>query len=681
MYKKKLWKPIIAGTLALAMALTPLGSASIVSAAEPTETSNKVNAELTTTDDVTDVTTEDNTEAATESDSADSSSSIKCSEDTTEDMDAESTDAVDETATEESEKAEIPESIQEEESGINTAENIPLTAAYFPDANFRKYISENVDTNKDNVLSQAERDACTAINIYWDNVDGPVNSLNGIEFFSKLEDFIYLRIDYGNDKDPINQIDLSKNTDLTHICISNTCIKSLDISKNTKLTSLWLEGNSLTSLNLGKNTELTELDCSDNQIKVLDVRNNTKLTRLDTDCNPLNSIDVSNNQQLKIFSCSGVSSIDISNNPELTSLIIVNSKIKSLDVSKNPKLSVLTCSYNLLPFIDLDSNPNKQNITLNSTGNTYPVRFNSKNQFDLSIIPDFQLSKVSNLQGGSINGTILTLNKGTDKVTYTYDCGGGHSSTFTIKNSDQEYTQTEAFCSRLYTLCLGRTADQAGIDYWSLELESYRMTGSEVGYSFVFSDEYKKKNTSDEAYVKMLYKVFMDREADQGGLNYWLDLLNQGMSREYVYKGFAESQEFTKICTSYGIERGTVKLTQARDQNVNLTKFVNRIYVKAMNRTGEANGLNYWCSQIQSKKMTPVQVAESFIYSKEFTDKNLSNTEYIKVLYRTFMGREADTAGLNYWLGRLNKGDSRKTVLKAFAGCQEFKNIVKSFGL
>ncbi|MBS6465405.1 MAG: DUF4214 domain-containing protein, partial [Clostridium sp.] len=54
---------------------------------------------------------------------------------------------------------------------------------------------------------------------------------------------------------------------------------------------------------------------------------------------------------------------------------------------------------------------------------------------------------------------------------------------------------------------------------------------------------------------------------------------------------------------------------------------------------------------------------------------------YVKVLYRTFMGREYDKAGLNYWVGRLNKGESRKTVLKSFAGCPEFQNIVKSFGL
>ena len=42
---------------------------------------------------------------------------------------------------------------------------------------------------------------------------------------------------------------------------------------------------------------------------------------------------------------------------------------------------------------------------------------------------------------------------------------------------------------------------------------------------------------------------------------------------------------------------------------------------------------------------------------------------------------EADKAGLSYWVGRLKKGESRKVILESFAGCQEFKDIVKGFGL
>ena len=113
----------------------------------------------------------------------------------------------------------------------------------------------------------------------------------------------------------------------------------------------------------------------------------------------------------------------------------------------------------------------------------------------------------------------------------------------------------------------------------------------------------------------------------------------------------------------------------------NTQAYVARIYTKALGRAAEPAGLNYWVGEINSKRRTPVQVAEEFFFAPEFTNKNLNNTEYVKVLYRTFMGREYDKGGLDYWVGRLNKGESRKSVLEAFAGCPEFKNIVKSFGL
>ena len=247
--------------------------------------------------------------------------------------------------------------------------------------------------------------------------------------------------------------------------------------------------------------------------------------------------------------------------------------------------------------------------------------------------------------------------------------------------SIRSYTDTEAFVNRLYVKCLGRSPGKEEIKYWSDLLANKSKTGTEVASGFVFSQEYTKKRTSDEEYIKMLYQVFMNRTADAVGLNYWKDYLNQGLSREYVFKGFVESNEFKSICQNYGIECGHYTLTQARDKNPNLTKFVNRIYTKALNRAGEAGGLNYYCKAIQDKKMTPVQVAESFILSREFTDKGLNDTEYVKVLYRTFMGREADAGGLKYWLGLMNKGMTRKQVLEGFAGSNEFKKIVAGFGL
>lgn len=51
-----------------------------------------------------------------------------------------------------------------------------------------------------------------------------------------------------------------------------------------------------------------------------------------------------------------------------------------------------------------------------------------------------------------------------------------------------------------------------------------------------------------------MYNVFMDREADEIGMQEWQQVLSDGKSREHVFNGFADSKEFKKICESYGIK-------------------------------------------------------------------------------------------------------------------------------
>ena len=245
----------------------------------------------------------------------------------------------------------------------------------------------------------------------------------------------------------------------------------------------------------------------------------------------------------------------------------------------------------------------------------------------------------------------------------------------------EAYEKIEGFVSRLYDKCLDRVADDEGMGTWTGILLSKTGTGASVAKGFVYSKEYIGKNVSDEEYLNMLYRVFLDREADAEGRSTWLGLMEQGLSRDYVFRGFVESPEYTSICQSYGIERGTVNLTQPRDKNPNMTRFVNRLYVYVLGRNGETDGLNDWCKALQNKRYTPVQVGDFFVLSDEFKAKNLSDEEYIKVLYRAYLGREYDEEGLNTWLELLQSGTSRETVLRGFTNSVEFRGIIKSFGL
>ena len=144
-----------------------------------------------------------------------------------------------------------------------------------------------------------------------------------------------------------------------------------------------------------------------------------------------------------------------------------------------------------------------------------------------------------------------------------------------------------------------------------------------------------------------------------------------------VTAGYSGTATITCTAKDGSGKKATCKITVYS----NTEAFVARIYTKALNRNPEPAGLEYWTEEINEGRKTPEEVAQLFFSSPEFVNKHLTNTEYVKVLYRTFMGREYDTNGLNYWVNRLNQGESRKSVMKSFAGCPEFRKIVSSFGL
>ena len=110
----------------------------------------------------------------------------------------------------------------------------------------------------------------------------------------------------------------------------------------------------------------------------------------------------------------------------------------------------------------------------------------------------------------------------------------------------------------------------------------------------------------------------LDRQADDSGKADWLAKLSNGMSREYVYRGFANSQEFANVCSQYSVIQGTVTLGSYRDQNEGVTSFVNRLYVKLLDRQGEDEGIENWCRTILTKADTTENVAHDTYSHRNF---------------------------------------------------------------
>jgi len=110
-----------------------------------------------------------------------------------------------------------------------------------------------------------------------------------------------------------------------------------------------------------------------------------------------------------------------------------------------------------------------------------------------------------------------------------------------------------AFVSSFYVNCLGRSPDNVGLDSWTSQLVNKTKTGSDVAKGIVLSEEFIEKRYDNGTFINIMYKAFFNREADTIGYSTWLNKLNSGVSREKVLDGFLQSQEFSALCSSYGI--------------------------------------------------------------------------------------------------------------------------------
>lgn len=319
---------------------------------------------------------------------------------------------------------------------------------------------------------------------------------------------------------------------------------------------------------------------------------------------------------------------------------------------------------------------------------------------DVNVQGNYKLVAVQSGDFEAVRGSkTITLKwdtRNTSEITegrYTIVCTSYYYTTDgkeTVNQEDMAYVAIEdyhrildrQFVSRLYQKVLKRNADAEGLAQWSNDLYDHKRTGAQVVQHIFESPEFLSKETTEEEYIELLYQAVFDRSSDPSGLATWQGVLEQGMSRTYVLKGFMESGEFDKMCQNYSITKGSIDLIESRDQNPGVTAFVSRLYNLALNRRPDVLGLNDWTNRLLTKKQTPKQVASGFVFSNEMKEKKLNDADFVTMLYNTMLNRAPEPAGLQDWVGRLqDKSFTREKVFDGFADSVEFGDIVKSYGI
>lgn len=269
---------------------------------------------------------------------------------------------------------------EEQENGVSAqadpvdSEFVEINNTNFPDQVFRKYVEDNIDTEKDGKLSQAERDAVTEINIDKKNC----TDLTGIAYFANLKNL------YCNDN-KLKELNLENNKHLKVLDCSHNNLTTLDVSHNVWLDTLECDNNGMEKLNLG-DSELEGLFCSDNSLTELDVSKNKYLQRLNCINNKLRRL-------------------------------VIGSPVYRLGM-------MLYLQGNQLTSLDLHGKGQIWNFDVASQ--SYAIDVNEDGTFDLTSLPEgFDASKTTNWKGGTRDEN--TLNVNSHEVKYEYNTGSSYN--------------------------------------------------------------------------------------------------------------------------------------------------------------------------------------------------------------------------------------------------------------
>jgi hypothetical protein len=215
------------------------------------------------------------------------------------------------------------------------------------------------------------------------------------------------------------------------------------------------------------------------------------------------------------------------------------------------------------------------------------------------------------------------------------------------------------FVSGFYEGVLERRPDPAGLEDWVtfLRLHGNADAAQTMVQGFFNSAENLQRPLTLALYVRLLYLTILQREPSPDEVQGWVDgglvpILNE------LVPGFVDSPEF-----------------QALLQTTPPAVLVHRLYVNVLGRDETPEENARWVARLAATGDWEA-LALGFLDSPEYLARARSFADHVRVLYRTFLGREADPAGLAGWLGALS---GRLTAVQlGFTRSAEFQARIRA---
>ncbi|MGF1526323.1 MAG: DUF4397 domain-containing protein [Candidatus Competibacterales bacterium] len=149
-----------------------------------------------------------------------------------------------------------------------------------------------------------------------------------------------------------------------------------------------------------------------------------------------------------------------------------------------------------------------------------------------------------------------------------------------------------------------------------------------------------------EATIQNLYRSLLGRPADPTGLAFWANELDAGHALDAIAQAFLASGEYTQ---------GSLPRAE--------------VYFAALDRTPTADELLALGDQAQTGADLPTLIGDNLLTNPAFLRRfgqDLSDQAFVEANYQQILGRDADPAGLAFWLDELTHGLDRGAIVVAF---------------
>lgn len=187
---------------------------------------------------------------------------------------------------------------------------------------------------------------------------------------------------------------------------------------------------------------------------------------------------------------------------------------------------------------------------------------NTSNQQFVEEMYRFSLGREGDSQG--VQSWTALLNDGTltrGRVLLEFSESAEHRSQMSWITTQGVWVQDETTVAiaRLYDAVLGRLPDQSGLTSWANVADNSGVTLLQIADAFTQSSEFQSRfgSLSNQQFIEQLYRFSLDREGDAAGIQSWVNVLNNGVSRARVVLEFSESAEHVRNTLSL-TENGVV---------------------------------------------------------------------------------------------------------------------------